>query len=267
MDTVVYLTTDAELATRLATAIQGHAGQAQLTSTPANFAAAVDRAFPVLALLDVQSPGDWAAALYWCKMRSQTQAVPIYAFDSLADESVADESVANESSEATPSLALARQNGADGAWSRKHLIAELEALVLRSLYPPIQYLAGWDEPLSAAARAGIVAFNQGDYFDQHEHLEAAWQAETRPIRTFYQGVLQIGLAFLQIERANWVGAVKMFRRGLPRLRSLPPICQGMQLADLRVAAADIHTQIVELGPERLPEFDRRVFPQIKLVEA
>ena len=47
--------------------------------------------------------------------------------------------------------------------------------------------------------------------------ERAWMAESRPIRDLYQGVLQVGLAFLQIEQGNWAGALKMFRRGLPRL--------------------------------------------------
>lgn len=259
-DTVICLPADVGLALMLETTIQRHGGRVQLAHTPATFAAAVDQTFPVLALLDVQSEGEWAAAIRWCKVRPQTQAVPIYAFDSKKCDSKKYEP------ENTLSLVLARQSGADAAWSRNHLIAELDALVVRSLYPPIQYLAGWDDALSDAAHAGIVAFNHGDYFEQHEHLEAAWQAEIRPIRALYQGVLQVGLAFLQIERNNWIGAVKMFRRGLPRLRSLPPCCQGIQLAELRSAAATIHTQIIALGAQRLPEFDQQTFPKIQMIE-
>src|SRR4051794_32071802 len=101
---------------------------------------------------------------------------------------------------------------------------------------PIEYVAGWDDSLSPEARTGLIEFNQGHYFEQHEHLETAWRAEPRPVRAMYQGILQIGLAFLQIQRDNWPGAIKMFRRGLPRLRTLPDVCQGVNLAALRTAA-------------------------------
>jgi hypothetical protein len=78
----------------------------------------------------------------------------------------------------------------------------------------------------------------------------------------YQGILQVGVAFLQIERGNWAGAIKMFRRGLPRLRDLPDVCQGVQVGKFRAEAEAIHDEISKLGPERLAEFDQAKFPQI-----
>ncbi len=78
----------------------------------------------------------------------------------------------------------------------------------------------------------------------------------------YQGILQMGVAFLQIERGNWAGAIKLMRRGLPRLRTLPPICQGLRIAAFRSAAPNRSiAEITALGPERLGEFDRSRFPQ------
>ncbi len=128
---------------------------------------------------------------------------------------------------------------------------------------PTEYPAGWDDELSAEARTGLLALNAGHYFEQHEYLETAWRAETRPIRTMYQGILQIGLACLQIERGNWAGAVKMFRRGLPRLRPLPNVCQGVNISAFRATAETIYTEITDLGPERLHEFDQSRFPKIQ----
>jgi predicted metal-dependent hydrolase len=136
-----------------------------------------------------------------------------------------------------------------------------QSKALASIYP-----IGWDEPLSAAAYQGVIAFNHGHYFEQHEYLETAWRAELRPIRAFYQGVLQIGLAFFQIQQNNWVGALKMFQRGLPRLETLPAVCQGVRLDHLRTAAAAIHQEVIALGPERLTQFDQSRFPQIEFVE-
>ena len=58
----------------------------------------------------------------------------------------------------------------------------------------------------------------------------------------------------------------MFRRGLPRLRPLPAVCQGVQLAPLRDTAEAIYAEIRALGPERLHEFDQQRFPKIEFSE-
>lgn len=245
---VVCLAADRFFATRLQDVIVAQGGQAVITETPTAFVDAIDHAFPVLALVDLQTPGDWALAITRCKMRPQSRQIPLYAFGSHED---------------VGALQAARKAGADQVWARSKLLAELVTVVQQHLYPPLQYLEGWDDQLSDLARTGLLAFNQGAYFEQHEHLEAAWLAERRPIRVMYQGILQIGVAFLQIERGNWMGALKMFRRGLPRLRTLPPVCQGVNIAALRAAAMAIHTAVTALGPDRLAEFDQRRFPQIE----
>jgi predicted metal-dependent hydrolase len=145
------------------------------------------------------------------------------------------------------------------------MMAELAVVVDRHLHPSVRYPNGWDEPLLPEAVIGVEEFNAGHYFEQHEHFEAAWMAETRPIRDLYQGVLQVGLAFLQIEQGNWAGALKMFRRGLPRLRDLPAVSQGIDVAALRTVAEELHRQVTELGPTRLAEFDQGQFPKIKVI--
>jgi predicted metal-dependent hydrolase len=81
----------------------------------------------------------------------------------------------------------------------------------------------------------------------------------------YQGILQVGVAFLQVERGNWAGAIKLLRRGLPRLRSLPPVCQGLDIASFRAAAEAVHAELMALGAERIGEFDRGMLPKIETV--
>ncbi len=246
---IVCLEADLFFAPRLNDVIRRQGGLPVIVETPDAFVDALARYFPVLALLDLASEGDWAQAITRCKLRPDTSQIPLIAFGSHVD---------------VTTLRAARQAGADHAWPRSKLMGELPEVVDRYLHPPVIYPAGWDAPLSEMARRGIEEFNRGEYFEQHELLEAAWLAETRPIREMYQGILQIGVAFLQIQRDNWAGAVKMFRRGLPRLRSLPPVCQGVDIAALRAAAEQIHWEITALGPERLHEFDPARLPQIQV---
>lgn len=250
METILCLESNLFFALRLADAIRTQSGRPVIVETPAAFVDAMDREFPVLALVDLDAPGDWAAAIARCKLRPHSRQTPIYAFGAHVN---------------VEQLQAARAAGADYAWARSRMMAELPALVERHLHPPVRYPAGWDEPLSEPARLGVEAFNRGEYFEQHEYFEEAWKEESRPIREFYQGVLQVGVAFLLIERGAWAGAIKAFRRGLPRLRDLPPVCQGVDLAALRASATAIHAEIVALGPDRLHEFDRSQFPRINKI--
>jgi predicted metal-dependent hydrolase len=237
--------------TRLEDVIQRQGGLPILVETPDALVAAVDYHFPVLVLVDLNLAGDWAGAIHRCKLRPHTRQIPIYAYGSHVD---------------TATLAAARKAGADHAWARSRMMEELSSLLARHLHPPVRYPEGWNEPLQGEALRGVEEFNAGHYFEQHEHFEAAWMAEPRLIRDFYQGILQVGVAFLQIEQGNWAGALKMFRRGLPRLRDLPPVCQGIDLASLRTIAEVIHQEITALGPTRLAEFDQSKFPKIRMVK-
>lgn len=247
---VVVLAPDLFFATRFEDVIRQQGGRPIVVETPDALVDAADAAFPVLVLVDLNTPGEVAQAIQRLKVRPHTRQIPLYAFGSHVE---------------TAALTAARRAGADHAWARSKFMQELPALVARHLHPPVRYPEGWDSPLSDLARAGVAAFNAGDYFEQHEHFEEAWLAEPRPIRELYQGILQIGVAFHHIEQGNWAGALKLFRRGLPRLRDLPPVCQGIDVAALRAAAEAIHAEITTLGPDRLPEFDRTRFPKLRLV--
>jgi predicted metal-dependent hydrolase len=249
---VVILAADHLVAEQIGAVVRTQGGQPLVVQTPAEFVAALDRYFPVLGLFDLDASGDWKRALARCKLRPHTRSIPIYAFGVHV---------------APATLGAAREAGADEVWLLNRLYAELPTLVKRYLEPPIHYPDGWDDFLSEEARAGVVAFNAGAYFEQHEHFEHAWMAEPRPIRELYQGILQVGVAYYQIQRGNWAGALKMFRRGLPRLRGLPPVCQGMRVDRFRATAEAIHAEITALGPERLAEFDQTRLPQIELIES
>ena len=244
---VVCLEPDLFFGARLDDVIRTCGGQPVIVETPDAFVAAIDRCFPVLALLDLNTPGDWETAIRRCKLRPHTAQTPIFAFGSHVE---------------VETLKRARQAGADHAWARSKMMEELVAVVQRHVQPPVIYPAGWDAPLSALARHGIEEFNAGEYFEQHEWLEKAWLEEERPIREMYQGILQIGVGFLQVERGNWMGAIKLLRRGLPRLRTLPPVCQGVDIGAFRAASETIHAELVTLGPQRLREFDQTKFPKI-----
>ena len=79
----------------------------------------------------------------------------------------------------------------------------------------------------------------------------------------YQGILQVGVAFLQIERGNRRGALKLFRRGLPKLRGLAEVCQGINVGSFRTKAEQIHRALSALDPEQPVETAGISFPDVE----
>jgi predicted metal-dependent hydrolase len=118
------------------------------------------------------------------------------------------------------------------------------------------------EPPPLLLLDGIDQFNRGEYFEQHETLEALWRAEPREVRDLYQGILQIGVAFHHIRRGNHHGAVYMLTRGCMYLRRLPPRCQGVEVASLIDAAGRALEAVQALGPARLADFDWALVPRV-----
>jgi len=67
-------------------------------------------------------------------------------------------------------------------------------------------------PLHPQAAEGLRLFNAGKYFEAHEALEDAWNAETGRVRELYRGILQIAVVYLHVTRGNYNGAVKVYGR-------------------------------------------------------
>jgi predicted metal-dependent hydrolase len=119
------------------------------------------------------------------------------------------------------------------------------------------------EPLAELAKEGIALFNQGEYYKCHDALETAWMQDQSSARELYRGILQVGIAYYQIQRGNYRGAVKMLLRLHQWLDPLPAVCRGVNVARLRENAAEVQALITELGSERLGEFDTAVIQPIE----
>jgi predicted metal-dependent hydrolase len=110
-------------------------------------------------------------------------------------------------------------------------------------------------PLHPQASAGLRLFNAGEYFEAHEELESAWREERGEIRALYQGILQAAVMYLQMQRLNYVGGVRMYGRCMKLLGRLPDTCRGVNVAKLRQDVTRAAEAWQQLGPERVNEMD------------
>ncbi len=114
----------------------------------------------------------------------------------------------------------------------------------------------------ALALKGLRQFNAHEFFECHETLEEAWNEEAGPVRELYRAILQVAVAYYQIERSNYWGAHKLFLRMLQWFAPLPDRCQGIDVARLRADADAARQRLEALGPERVAEFDRSLFKPV-----
>ncbi len=110
-------------------------------------------------------------------------------------------------------------------------------------------------PLHPQAAEGLRLFNAGHYFEAHEALEDAWNAERGRVRDLYRGILQIAVVYLHITRGNYAGAVKVYGRSQRWMKDWPDVCRGIQVQELRRNAATVMTEIQRLGREHIRDFD------------
>jgi uncharacterized protein len=115
-------------------------------------------------------------------------------------------------------------------------------------------------------RLGFEQFNRGEFFEQHETLEAAWIPETDPIRYLYQGILQVGVGLYHLGRGNLYGAQRLMARGLLLLEPFRPSCMRVDVERFVVDAQHCLDAITALTPESVDAFDRTFIPSVHYVD-
>lgn len=165
-------------------------------------------------------------------------------------------------------LKMARGAGADEVVARSRFMRAMPELIGKHARVADERGIGLacEGVLLPEAVVGIGAFNRGAFYEAHDGLEAAWVADRGPGRDFYRAILQIAIAYYQIERGNYRGAVKMLLRVRQWLEPLPEVCRGVDVGRLREDVARVHGALVELGVDRVGEVDRGLFRPVRLLE-
>ena len=76
---------------------------------------------------------------------------------------------------------------------------------------------------------GVAEFNAGYYFECHDTLEDMWTGLRGPSRDFFQGLIQVSVAFYHLTGGNLPGAESMLRRALKRFARYPERYFGFEL--------------------------------------
>jgi len=198
---------------------------------------------PAALVVDLDAgPANWPDLVVALKRDAATRRVPIIGLSDAPEQQ----------------RVTARNVGCDQVLGRERLADTLlRALnALAPATPAPAWAQACQEPLSPTAIEGIRLFNKGEYFESHEALEAAWNAEPGPARALYRGLLQIAVAYLHIQRGNANGARKVFLRMWHWLDPLPAQCRGVDVAAARQAARRTQTAVAQSTDPGLADVDR-----------
>jgi predicted metal-dependent hydrolase len=99
----------------------------------------------------------------------------------------------------------------------------------------------------------VRLFNAGEWYACHDGFEELWHETQGPCRKVLQGILQIAVAHLHLERGNRRGATVLLGEGLGRLQNAGLAQLGLDLDQLREQArARLQALQQEQDPTGLP---------------
>jgi uncharacterized protein len=131
-------------------------------------------------------------------------------------------------------------------------------------HPPGAIRATCADAPPAALHTAVTQFNQREFFECHETLEALWNAEPGPVRTLYKGVLQVGVGCYHLLRHNYHGATVKLRTGADYLTPFMGGCLGVDVERLIAEARALLAAVEALGPKRLEQVDLALIPRVHL---
>jgi CheY-like chemotaxis protein len=143
--------------------------------------------------------------------------------------------------------------GCDAVVARSAVASGMASLLERHAWKPD--LSACDQPLPAGVLQGVEQFNRREFYACHDSIELVWVDEPGDVRLMYQGILQISVAFYQVQQGNWPGMVKMMARGKGKLLPFLPRCQGIDLEGLLVDLEGCEAALGELGSQGMSAFD------------
>ncbi len=109
------------------------------------------------------------------------------------------------------------------------------------------------EELPASFWQGVREFQNGQFYECHDTLEALWIEAQEPDKTFFQGILQIAVACYHLGNQNWRGAVILLGEGIRRLSPYQPEYGNIDVNYLLDTSSALLNHLQSAGPEQIAQ--------------
>jgi uncharacterized protein len=120
-------------------------------------------------------------------------------------------------------------------------------------------------PQSLALQKGALLFNRHLFFEVHEVLEAQWVQESGETKLFFQGLIQIAVAFYHRQNQNLRGTLALLQDGLEKITLHQPVFLGIELQEFVSQLEHCRAKLLRLGEEKCMQFREEMIPRLQLV--
>ena len=101
---------------------------------------------------------------------------------------------------------------------------------------------------------GVEEFNRQEFYPCHDTFEALWMEAQEPLKSFYQGILQVAVGCYHLGNHNWRGAVILLGEGTRRLREYQPDYEGIDVTSLLDQSLDLLGALQQIEPTEIATF-------------
>lgn len=114
---------------------------------------------------------------------------------------------------------------------------------------------------------GIQQFNQRQFYECHDTLEAIWIEAPEMDKRFYQGILQVAVACHHLSNHNLRGAIILLGEGIRRLSDYQPDYQSIDVTELLEDSISLQQTLQQIDPERVDDLVQQLFSATPTVES
>jgi hypothetical protein len=112
--------------------------------------------------------------------------------------------------------------------------------------------------------AGVLLFNEGDFFEAHEAWEDLWSESHGDERRFYQGLIQAAVGLCHFANGNLRGALKLYHSSRDYMRPCPSPFLGLDTAAFWADMERCFAPLLQTPAEESPQLRGELLPQIQL---
>ena len=105
---------------------------------------------------------------------------------------------------------------------------------------------------------GIQQFNNREFYECHDTLEAVWIEAPEMDKRFYQGILQVAVACHHLSNLNQRGAIILLGEAVRRLNDFQPDYLDVDVSALMLQSSMLLQTLQQLAESNLEEFAQEI---------
>lgn len=108
---------------------------------------------------------------------------------------------------------------------------------------------------------GIQQFNNQEFYQCHDTLEAIWIEALETDKRFYQGILQVAVACHHLSNRNQRGAIILLGEAIRRLNDYQPDYYDVNVSELMQQSINLLQTLQQLEESNLEQFTQQIFSE------